>query len=77
MVVAQAVTRSHSKGDIPVFTLRRRPTSEKLIDGGFKRLVVVLASIVGLVLIGILITVLLGSREVMVEFGLSFLVVSD
>ena len=75
--MAQAVTRSYSEGDIPVYTLRRRPTLEKLIDGGFKRLVVVLASIVGLVLIGILITVLLGSREAMAEFGLSFLVVSD
>ena len=61
----------------PVYALRRRPVSEKLIDEGFRRLVVILASLVGLVLVGILLTVLWGSRDAMAEFGLSFLVVSD
>ncbi len=73
----QTVPPSHEQGAPPVYTLRRRPVSEKLVDEGFRRLVVVLASIVGLVLAGILITVLWGSREAMAEFGLSFLVVSD
>ena len=37
----------------------------------------VLASLVGLVLLGILITVLGGSREAMGQFGLGFLTTSD
>ncbi len=47
------------------------------MDQGFRQLAVVLASIVGLVLLGILLVVLFGSREAMARFGLSFLVVSD
>ena len=47
------------------------------MDQGFRQLVVVLASIVSLVLLGILLVVLFGSREAMARFGLSFLVVSD
>jgi phosphate transport system permease protein len=47
------------------------------VDQGFRQLAVVLASIVGLVLLGILLVVLFGSREAMARFGLSFLVVSD
>ncbi len=60
-----------------LFELRRRPPQEKLVDQGFRQLAVVLASIVGLVLLGILLVVLFGSREAMARFGLSFLVVSD
>lgn len=47
------------------------------MDQGFRQLAVVLASIVSLVLLGILLVVLFGSREAMARFGLSFLVVSD
>ena len=60
-----------------LFELRRRPPQEKLVDQGFRQLAVLLASIVGLVLLGILLVVLFGSREAMARFGLSFLVVSD
>jgi len=60
-----------------LFELRRRPPQEKLVDQGFRQLAVVLASIVSLVLLGILLVVLFGSREAMARFGLSFLVVSD
>jgi phosphate transport system permease protein len=60
-----------------LFELRRRPPQEKLVDQGFRQLAVVLASIVGLVLLGILLVVLFGSREAMARFGFSFLVVSD
>lgn len=60
-----------------LFLLRRRPAREKLVDQGFRQLAVVLASLVGIVLLGILLTVLLGSREAMGRFGLSFLVLSD
>jgi phosphate transport system permease protein len=60
-----------------LFALRRRPPQEKLVDQGFRFTSVVLASLVGLVLLGILLTVLLGSREAMARFGLRFLVLSD
>jgi len=60
-----------------LFELRRRPPQEKLVDQGFRQLAIVLASIVGLVLLGILLTVLSGSREAMARFGLRFLVISD
>ena len=60
-----------------LFVLRRRPPQEKLVDQGFRQLSVLLASLVGLVLLGILLVVLFGSREAMARFGLGFLVVSD
>jgi phosphate transport system permease protein len=60
-----------------LFAQRRRPPGEKLLDLSFQRLTVVLASLVGLVLVGILITVLGGSREAMGQFGLGFLTTSD
>jgi phosphate transport system permease protein len=60
-----------------LFTQRRRPLWELLLDRGFQKLVVVLASVVGLVLIGILFTVLGGAQEAIGRFGLNFLVSSD
>jgi phosphate transport system permease protein len=48
-----------------------------LVDEGFRVLSVALASLVGLVLLGILLTVLFGSREAVARFGLRFLVLSD
>ena len=60
-----------------LFELRRRPPQEKLVDQGFRQLSIVLASLVGLVLLGILLTVLSGSREAIARFGLRFLVISD
>ena len=59
------------------FALRRRPLQERLVDQGFRQLVVVLASIVGVVLLGILLTVLAGSRQAMAAYGLSFITTSD
>ena len=60
-----------------LFVLKRRPLQEKLVDTGFRQLSVALASLVGLVLLGILLTVLFGSREAVARFGLQFLVLSD
>jgi len=60
-----------------LFQQRRRPAWELLVDRGFQKLVVVLASVVGLVLLGILITVLGGAREAIGRFGLSFLTTSN
>ncbi len=59
------------------FVLRRRPLQERLIDGGFRQLSVALASIVGLVLLGILLTVFGGSWQAMTTYGLSFITTSD
>ena len=60
-----------------LFAFRHRPPQEKLVDQGFRQLVVVLASIVGVVLAGILFTVLHGAEEAMGSYGLGFLVSSE
>ncbi len=60
-----------------VFTLRRRPPSEKLLDTGFRQLTLALASMVALVLIGIFLTVFVEAREAIAQFGLSFLTTSS
>jgi phosphate transport system permease protein len=60
-----------------LFTLRRRPPSDKLADSSFRWLSVALASLVGLVLLGILLTVMGGSRQAIASYGLAFLTTSD
>ena len=60
-----------------LFSLRRRPPQEKLVDQGFRQLSIVLASIVGLVLLGILLTVLSGAHQAIAAFGLRFITTSD
>ncbi|QEY31701.1 phosphate ABC transporter permease subunit PstC [Synechococcus sp. RSCCF101] len=59
------------------FTLRRRPASEKLLDIGFRQLTTALASMVALILIGILLVVLFGSFESMRRYGLAFITTSS
>ena len=60
-----------------VFTLRRRPPSEKLLDTSFRQLTLALASVVALVLLGIFLTVFVEAREAIAQFGLSFLTTSN
>ena len=60
-----------------LFALRRRPLSERWLDLGFQRAVVALAAVVGLLLLGILLTVVGGAREAIGSFGLSFLITSN
>ena len=60
-----------------VFTLRRRPPSEKLLDTGFRQLTLALASAVALVLLGIFLTVFVEARQAIAQFGLTFLTTSD
>jgi phosphate transport system permease protein len=48
-----------------------------MLDRGFQRLGVVLASVVGVVLLGILLTVVGGAQEAVARFGLNFLTSSD
>ena len=60
-----------------LFALRRRPLGERWLDLGFQRAVVGLAAVVGLLLLGILLTVAGGAREAIGQFGLSFLTTSN
>ena len=64
-----------TKADL--FRLRRRPWAEKMTDQSFKWVATLLASLVGLILAGILLTVLAGSRTAMTSFGLGFLTTSN
>ena len=64
-----------TKADL--FRLRRRPLTEKLTDQSFRLLAIILASLVGLILAAILITVLVGSRSAMSAYGLGFLTTSN
>ena len=59
------------------FSQRRRPPLERLQDRSFRQLSVLLALVVGLVLFGILLTVLAGSRDAIAAYGLNFLFTSD
>ncbi len=59
------------------FLLRHRPASEKFVDVSFKNIVVLMASMVAVILIGIFLVVLWGSLESMGRYGLRFLVTSD
>ena len=59
------------------FKLRSRPKREKLVDQSFKILTIAMASMVAIVLLGILVVVFLGSIESMARYGFKFLVVSE
>ena len=51
--------------------------SEKAMDLGFKNLAIATASMVAIVLFGILLVVFVGSFESMGRYGLKFLITSD
>jgi phosphate transport system permease protein len=59
-----------------LFTLRRRPASERFIDIVFRQLSLALATVVALVLLGIFLTLIHGSEEAVAKFGLSFITTS-
>ena len=56
------------------FSLRIRPTSEKLVDIGFKNIVIAMASMVAIVLFSIFAVVYYESTESISRYGLRFLV---
>ncbi|WP_067094731.1 phosphate ABC transporter permease subunit PstC [Synechococcus sp. MIT S9508] len=62
---------------LELYRLRRRPPMEKSVDGGFRILAIVLASLVAIVLLAILIVVFWGSLDSMGRYGWSFLVTSN
>jgi len=64
-------------GSLELYRLRRRPPIEKSVDGGFRILAIVLASVVAMVLLAILIVVFWGSLDSMGRYGWSFLVTSN
>ena len=66
-----------SSGADQLYRLRHRPPSEKLVDIGFKNVVVMLASMVALILFAILLVVFLGGLESMGRYGWSFLTTSN
>ena len=66
-----------SSGADQLYRLRHRPPSEKLVDIGFKNVVVILASMVALILFAILLVVFLGGLESMGRYGWSFLTTSN
>ena len=61
------------KASTSKFSLRTRPTSEKLVDFGFKNIVVAMASMVALVLFSIFAVVYYESTEAISRYGLRFL----
>ena len=62
---------------LELYRLRRRPPMEKSVDGGFRILAILLASVVAMVLLAILIVVFWGSVDSMGRYGWSFLVTSN
>ena len=60
-----------------LYRLRHRPPTEKLVDVGFKNVVVILASVVALILFAILLVVFFGALESMGRYGWSFLTTSN
>jgi phosphate transport system permease protein len=59
-----------------IFSLRRRPAFEKLIDNGFRQSTILMAAMVAFILLAIFATVFLGAREAISTFGLKFLTTS-
>ncbi len=61
----------------PYYKLRRRPTTEKILDKSFKDSVYATASVVAILLIGIFIVIFAGSLDSMGRYGLRFITTSN
>lgn len=70
------MTGSTEARQAELFTLRRRPASERLLDIVFRQLSLALAAVVAIVLLGIFLTLIQGSREAIAKFGVNFLTTS-
>ena len=66
-----------SKATTSKFQLRKRTTSEKLVDIGFQKIVIAMASMVGIILFSIFVVVYYESIESISRYGLKFLFSSD
>jgi phosphate transport system permease protein len=69
----QAPSAPAASAPADAYTLRKRPLSEKLLDGGFRNATMLLAALVAALLLGILITVTHGAWDAIKEFGAGFL----
>jgi len=70
------MTGSTEARQAELFTLRRRPASERFIDIVFRQLSLALATVVALVLLGIFLTLIHGSEEAVAKFGVRFITTS-
>ena len=61
----------------PEYLQRSRPETDKLLDEGFRNIVLVMASMVAIILFSIFIVVFCGSLESIGKYGFKFLVTSD
>ena len=61
----------------PEYLQRSRPETEKLLDEGFRNVVLVMASMVAIILFSIFLVVFFGSLESIGKYGLKFLINSD
>ncbi|MFM7314086.1 MAG: phosphate ABC transporter permease subunit PstC [Cyanobium sp.] len=59
-----------------LFSRRRRPASERLLDIVFRQLTLALAAVVAILRRGIFLTLIQGSREALAMFGLRFITTS-
>lgn len=59
------------------FLLKERPTSERLLDEGFRRLATLMASVVAILLVIIFLVIFSGALESMEKYGLKFLIISE
>jgi len=59
------------------YLLRRRTDTERLVDRGFENLTVIMASMVGVILLGIFLFVFIGSLESMSRYGFRYLITSE
>jgi phosphate transport system permease protein len=70
------MTGNTGTGREQLFSRRRRPAGERLLDVVFRQLTLTLAAVVAIVLLAIFLTLIQGSREAIASFGLRFLTTS-
>ncbi len=70
------MTVTPGTGREQLFSRRRRPAGERLLDIVFRQLTLALAAVVAIVLLAIFLTLIQGSHEAIASFGLSFLTTS-
>ena len=66
-----------NKATTKKFSLRIRPSSEKLVDIGFKNIVTAMASMVAIILFSLFAVVYYESTESISKYGLNFLISSS
>ena len=70
------MTVTPGTGREQLFSRRRRPAGERLLDIAFRQLTLALAAVVAIVLLAIFLTLIHGSQEAVASFGLRFLTTS-